>query len=362
MIAIQVPDTYLNQDGLLAQVGDYIQPLAKRVLIITSPTAWRHTAATLEASLRQHGLHYRTLFLEGYCTEESIAALREQAHIERAELILGVGGGKVLDTAKAVADQSGALPMIAVPTVAATCAAWSPISVLYSRDGVHQGRLSLRRLPVWVLVDSTVIARAPVRYLKAGIVDALAKWYEFQPYLRHGDDALSLHINARIARLAVDIFDADGEQALADNQRQQATPALRRVIDAVIALAGIANSVKDERARLGVAHAIHNSLTRQPESKRWLHGEKVGFGLAVQVQLEARHGFDSQELLTQLRRYDSPQTPQALGLTDEARWDLVAAQVTIPADVAARLPFAVDRSALRQALAATVQPATTEAH
>ncbi|ACS85098.1 iron-containing alcohol dehydrogenase family protein [Musicola paradisiaca] len=338
MIAIKVPDTYLNQDGIIARVGDYIQPLAHRVLIVTSPRAWQAASEQVTASLERHGLHYRVLFLEGYCTRETVAALHEQALEERAELILGIGGGRVLDTAKAVGNHQASLPVITVPTIAATCAAWSPISVVYSAQGAHLGAITLQRLPVWVLVDSEVIARSPVRYLKAGIVDALAKWYEFQPYLRHGDDALALQIKAQVARLAVDVFDQYGEQALADNQRQRVTPALHKAIDGAIALAGVANSFRDDKPRLGVGHAIHNSLTHLPALQQWLHGEKVGFGLAVQAQL---------------RRYGSPVTPQALGL-QETDFATIVAQVKIPADVAARLPFAVDDNALQLALWATL--------
>lgn len=168
----------------------------------------------------------------------------------------------------------GQIPVITVPTIAATCAAWSPISVIYSETGAHQGPLALKRLPVWVLVDGEVIAQSPPRYLKAGIVDALAKWYEFQPYLRNGDEGLALALKAQAARLAVDTFNRYGEQAIADNQQKQVTPALRKVIDAAIALAGVANSMKDDVPRIGVAHAIHNSMTRLPELHHWLHGEK----------------------------------------------------------------------------------------
>ncbi|MEH2920052.1 iron-containing alcohol dehydrogenase family protein [Samsonia erythrinae] len=351
MIAIQAPQTYLNRDGVIRSVGEYAAPHARTLLIITSSQAWKATSDAVERSLSEHGLRYQVAFLPGDCTKPAIEVLTAQARAFNAELILGIGGGRVLDVAKAVGDILGQLPVITVPTIAATCAAWSPISVIYSDSGAHNGAYALTRLPVWVLVDSEIIVRSPVRYLKAGIVDALAKWYEFQPYLRHGDDGLALALKAQAARLAVETFNRNGEQAIADNVQGRVTPALRRVIDAVIALAGVANSMKDEVPRIGVAHAIHNSMTRLPELHDWLHGEKVGFGLAVQAFLEHDNDADRIELLTQLRRYGSPLTLSALGLNERPqRVDDIAQNVRIAPKIAARLPFATDAERIQQAL------------
>ncbi|QPI41776.1 iron-containing alcohol dehydrogenase family protein [Pectobacterium aroidearum] len=351
MIAIQAPQTYLNRDGVIRSVGDYAAPYANTILIITSPQAWKTTADAVERSLNEHGLRYQVEFLPGDCTKPAIEALTAQARAFNAELILGIGGGRVLDVAKAVGDIVGQLPVIAVPTIAATCAAWSPISVIYSDSGAHNGPFPLTRLPVWVLVDSEIIAHSPSRYLKAGIVDALAKWYEFQPYLRHGDDGLALALKAQAAKLAVETFNTYGEQAIADNEQGLVTPTLRRVIDAVIALAGVANSMKDEVPRIGVAHAIHNSMTRLPELHDWLHGEKVGFGLAAQAFLEHDNDADREELFSQLRRYGSPITLSALGLNERPQLvENIVQHVKIAPKIASRLPFATDVERIQQAL------------
>ncbi|KHS90924.1 glycerol dehydrogenase [Pectobacterium brasiliense] len=351
MIAIQAPQTYLNRDGVIRSVGEYAAPYASTILIITSPQAWKSTSEAVERSLNEYGLRYQVEFLPGDCTKPAIEALTAQARAFSAELILGIGGGRVLDVAKVVGDILGQLPVITVPTIAATCAAWSSFSVIYSDSGVHNGAFALTRLPVWVLVDSEIIARSPSRYLKAGIVDALAKWYEFQPYLRHGDDGLALALKAQAAKLAVETLNTYGEQAIADNEQGLVTPALRSAIDAVIALAGLANSMKDEVPRIGVAHAIHNSMTHLPELHDWLHGEKVGFGLAVQAFLEHDSDADREELFTQLRRYGSPITLSALGLNERPQLvESIAQHVKIAPKIASRLPFDTDAERIQQAL------------
>nr|WP_218626940.1 iron-containing alcohol dehydrogenase family protein [Sodalis sp. dw_96] len=344
----------MNEPGLIARIGDYVSPFTRDgVMIITSPKAWLATQQAVDSSFAALDIHYQRYFLQGECTAATIAAFTEQAVAGDFKLIIGIGGGKVLDTAKGIAESGGRLPLITVPTVAATCAAWSPISVLYTEAGAHLNSMPLQRTPEWVLVDSQIIAQTPVRYLKAGIVDALAKWYEFEPYLRHDDSSLSLVLKAQAAKLALDIFEQLGEQAIADNQARQVTPALIKVVDAVIALAGMANSMRDEITRIGVAHGIHNSITRQPDLHGFLHGELVGFGLVIQSLLDNTAGAPSRpKLLGLLKAFSTPLTLRQLGVTESVatRAAQIARDVQIAPSIAARLPFELNVDRIEQAL------------
>jgi glycerol dehydrogenase-like iron-containing ADH family enzyme len=353
VIGVKAPQNYLNEPGLIARIGDYVAPISRdKVMIITSPKAWLATQRAVETSFAPHGIQYQRYFLQGECTAATIAAFTEQAAAEDIRLIIGIGGGKVLDTAKGIAESGGRLPLITVPTVAATCAAWSPISVLYTEAGAHLNSMPLQRTPEWVLVDSQIIAQTPVRYLKAGIVDALAKWYEFEPYLRQDDSSLSLILKAQAAKLALDIFEQLGEQAVADNQARQVTPALIKVVDAVIALAGMANSMRDEITRIGVAHGIHNSITRQPDLHGFLHGELVGFGLVIQSLLDTTGAPSRARLLNLLKVFSTPLTLRELGVTESVarRATQIAQGVQIAPAIAARLPFALNAERIEQAL------------
>ncbi|XBS68599.1 iron-containing alcohol dehydrogenase family protein [Acerihabitans sp. KWT182] len=353
MIVVKAPQNYLNEPGIVDRIGDYVAPFTRdHVMIITSPKAWQATRQAVDASFDALGIVYQRYFLTGECTAAAIASFTEQALADDVALIIGIGGGKVLDTAKGIAESSGRLPLITVPTVAATCAAWSPISVLYTADGTHLNSMPLQRTPEWVLVDSRIIAETPVRFLKAGIVDSLAKWYEFEPYLRQDDSSLSLVLKAQAARLAVDVFEQIGEEAVADNQARRVTPALIKVVDAVIALAGMANSMRDEVARIGVAHGIHNSMTRHPDLHRFLHGELVGFGLVVQSLLDTPHAPSRTRLLSLLKAFSTPLTLRELGIIDSvsARAAQIAQGVNIAPSIAARLPFELNAERIEQTL------------
>jgi len=353
VLAIKSPQTYYHKSGIRAQVGEYIAPLAKRIAVITTLRAWEAVNPELEASLQAHNLQYRVEFLAGECSDDAIAQHTAKVKAQGAELVLGIGGGRVLDTAKGVGNLLADVAIVTFPTVAATCAAWSPITIVYNEAGGHVRSQPLTKMPVLVLVDSEVIANSDVRFLKAGIVDALAKWYEFRPYQQKNRDSLALNLKVQAARFAVDTFIEFGEQAVKDNQQHKVTPALVKVIDANIAVAGMANSMRDDFPAPGVAHALHNRMTHQPELHDWLHGENVGYGLLLQSILENDGGAPDADLLALLKQFDAPlRLPQTLGERAETL-QTMAQEVKFSAQNAARLPFTLSAATILQALKAT---------
>ncbi|POP44070.1 oxidoreductase [Superficieibacter electus] len=353
MLAIKSPDTYYHEPGLRHEAGKIIATLSQNILLIASPRAWAQIGPDLEVSLRQHNVRWRVEMMNGECSDTVIAHFIDRAKLAGAGLILGVGGGRVLDTAKAVANGLEQVMSVTFPTIAATCAAWSPLTIIYDDAGRYQRRLLLDRLPKAVLVDSEIIAKSSVRYLKAGIVDALAKWYEFAPYQRLEPASLALNLKVQTARQALDTFRQYGTQALLDNEQGLVSEALIRVIDASIAIAGMANSIREDNPTPGVAHAIHNRLTWEPELHHWLHGEKVGFCLLVQSLLERGDIGPDPELLAFLRQYEMPLTLAPLSAPDPTVFRAIAEGVTIPDSAAKRLPFDVSTAALEQALHAS---------
>lgn len=353
MLAIKSPKAYIQRAGLRAQAGEYIQPIARHIRIITSPKAWQAVNPELTQSLDAHAIRWELTFLSGECTDEAIAELSEQTQQQGASAILAVGGGRVLDCAKAAGDRLEHLSVINFATLAATCAAWSPVAIIYNAQGGHLRSQPLKKMPELVLVDSEVIARSPVRYLKAGIVDALAKWYEFRPYQRQNPDSLALDLKVMAAERAVEAYRQWGDAAVEDNQAQQASFALERVIDANIVLAGLANSMRDDLPTPGVAHAIHNRLTHQPELHGWLHGEKVGYCLLVQSLIEQENGEPDRELVELLHRFGSPLRLPTLSGNRAERLRALAVQFSFPAASAARLPFTLSPESLEKALLAT---------
>jgi glycerol dehydrogenase len=210
-------------------------------------------------------------------------AARETA----ADAIVGVGGGKTLDTAKAVAHPAG-LSLVVVPTIASTDAPTSALSVVYDDDGAFLEYRFFGRNPDAVLVDTAIIAQAPVRLLVAGIGDGLSTFFEAdassttrKPTMAGGPPLLAA---TTLARLCYDTLLADGEAARHACELGVVTPALDRVVEANTLLSGLGF----ESGGLAAAHAIHNGLTVLHETHDYWHGEKVAFGVIALLVLEGR--------------------------------------------------------------------------
>jgi glycerol dehydrogenase len=152
----------------------------------------------------------------GECRRDEVAAIVGAAQALKARVIVGAGGGKVLDAARAGAAELD-LPVVNCPTTASSDAPCSALSVLYTDDGAFERYLFYRRNPDLVLVDTAVIARAPVRLLVAGMGDALATWFEVRtvieahrPNQLHGATTMTA---GALARLCFDTLLADGPAA-----------------------------------------------------------------------------------------------------------------------------------------------------
>src|SRR6185295_16779837 len=208
-----------------------------------------------------------------------------QAH--HAQIIIGAGGGKVLDTARAVAAELK-LPVVNCPTVASSDAPCSALSVIYTDEGEFQEYRIYGKNPDLVLVDTQVIAQSPPRLLVAGMGDALATWFEAKTCadgrVKNMRGGLSTQSALALAKLCYRTLLTDGADALCAVQTQVVTPALERLVEANTLLSGIGF----ESSGLAAAHAIHNGLTTVPATHAYLHGEKVAFGLLTQLVLEGQ--------------------------------------------------------------------------
>ncbi|MGH6859751.1 MAG: glycerol dehydrogenase [Phyllobacterium sp.] len=242
----------------------------------------------IDARIIRHG---------GECSEREIAALIDEARAAGADVIIGAGGGKALDTAKAAAHALG-LPMIVFPTIAASDAPCSALAVIYNEDGSVVRDLFLPRNPDLVLVDTALIARAPARYLAAGIGDALATWYEAESCRRSGAfncmNMPGVSLAYEVARFCRDTILEFGVAALDDCDSKVAGEALERVVEANILLSGIGF----ESGGVAGAHAIHHGLCELDDVHGYLHGEKVAIGVLAGLLLH-----DQQDEFERIRRF-----------------------------------------------------------
>jgi glycerol dehydrogenase len=246
--------------------------------------------------------------------------------------VIGLGGGRSIDGAKGVSARRG-LPLITVPTAASNDAPTSRIFVVYNDDGSLARVERLRNNPHAVIVDTSILLRAPVRLLRAGIGDALSKKFEAEQCAAVGGvtslGTQPLALPAAIADFGYATLRAHAAAALADVAAGRPSTSLERVIEAVILMSGLGF----ENGGLSLAHSLTRGFTRAPGPSRMLHGEQVAFGLLVQLSLMRDAEPALLDLLTLYGQIGLPRTLADIGLSaanDAELAKVAAATFTAP--------------------------------
>jgi glycerol dehydrogenase-like iron-containing ADH family enzyme len=349
------PSCVIRGENALKESADSLCSLGKRPLVVGGDRTIPFLQPYLDSIGKKHPL---ALVYHSYapdCSENSLTHLKKSVKSHQADFIIGVGGGKALDTAKLLAHHCQ-MPIATLPTSGATCAAWTALANIYSDAGAFLYDVGLSRCPDLLILDYSIIQTAPTRTLVAGIGDALAKWYEAS--VSSGNSTATLTIAAvQQARVLRDILFQKSANALENIGGGD----WREVVDATVLLAGVIGGLGGANCRTVAAHAIHNGLTHIRASHHALHGEKVAYGILVQLRLEEivqgnQLAVSSRGQLLQF--YDAiglPKTLEDLGLKEVSLAKLrQSAEITCQPDSDIhRLPFAVSPEQVMAAMVST---------
>ena len=282
-------------------------------LIVASKSADALLSGAWAQTLPDAGFVHQVHHFGGECSIAEIARVKVEACQQQARVIVGAGGGKALDTARAVAADLN-LPVVSCPTVASSDAPCSALSIIYTEEGVFREMRLFRRNPDLVLVDTQVIAQSPARLLVAGMGDALSTWFEaktcVEASVRNMRGGASTRSALALAQLCYRTLLEDGTDALAALRTKSITAGLERLVEANTLLSGLGF----ESSGLAAAHAVHNGLTAVPETRAYLHGEKVAFGVLVQLILEGQPHSIMEEVLRFSTSVGLPVTLAEIGL------------------------------------------------
>jgi len=277
------PGRYVQGQDARKRLGKELERFGEEGFVVCGNYVAKNLLQDFEPYL-SNGIHARIEEFGGECSDEEIQRLLQLVKSSNPDFIVGLGGGKVIDTAKAVANQS-CLPVAVVPTIAATDAPCSALSVIYTEGGEFRRLFFHRKNPDLVLVDTQIIADAPVELLVSGMGDALATWFEAQSsmssYAANMTGDLGSFTAYTLARLCYDTILEYGILAKSACENGVVTPALERIVEANTLLSGLGF----ESGGLGAAHAIHNGFTVLPEARKRYHGQKVAFGTIASLFL-----------------------------------------------------------------------------
>lgn len=351
------PAKVIRGAGVLQAAGAEIARWGSRPLIIIGDRSLATTQAHLQPILAASQLHIAQASYGADCCEASLKSLRKSAKEHKADVIIGIGGGKALDTAKLVAHHVQ-LPVVTIPTSAATCAAWTALSNVYSEAGAFLYDVALSRCPDLLILDYDLIQTAPQRTLVAGIGDAIAKWYEASVSSGHSQQTLIIAA-VQQARVLRDILLQKSATAL----QQPGSEVWREVVDATVLLAGVIGGIGGAQCRTVAAHAVHNGLTHIC-GRHSIHGEKVAYGILVQLRLEEMilgnqlAASARQQLLKFYAEIGLPQKLGDLGLANITLSELqTSAEIALaPNSDIHRLPFKVALEQLMASMVSTTAP------
>lgn len=283
------PGRYVQGAGAIREIGLHASRIGTCALVIGGKTALTLCGEEIRSSLAQKEIPCFQECFQGVSSQLEIRRLTGIASANRADIIIALGGGASIDAGKAVSHEMN-VPVIVIPTVISTDAPCSALSVIYNEAGVFERYLFLRKNPDCVLVDTTLVAQSPARFLVAGMGDALATFWESDTCFRSGKPnpltggALPTLATRALARLCYETLLESGLQAKLAVERKVVTPAVEAIVEANTLLSGLSS----ENGGHAGAHSIHNGLTALTSTKNRLHGEKVAFGVIAQLVLEGR--------------------------------------------------------------------------
>jgi glycerol dehydrogenase len=352
--ALVAPRRYVQGPGALAEAGKLVSRIGTHALVLWGPNAKAAAGGDLVASLGAAGVEAVPFLFSGESSRGQVRLGVDAARAARATVVVAAGGGKAMDTGRAVAFGIG-VPFVAVPTIASNDSPTSACTVYYTDDGVLDGWDVWPANPDLVLVDTGVIAGAPVRWLVSGMGDALATWFEAEAAARADRVAFSGGVPTAaalaLARLCHDTLMEHGLAARADVERHRTTPAVEAVVEANVLLSGIGW----ESGGLATAHTVGNGITILPGTHPYSHGEKVAFGLLVQMCLDPAVPAPLRDrVLDFMVAVGLPVTLDGIGVggADEAEFRRVADALTGPGQLIHNHAFPVNAPDLFSAITA----------
>lgn len=336
------PSKYVQGSGELKNLGTYAKAYGKKALVLITASGYKRIGKTVNGSFENAGVTPVFEYFNRECSKNEINRLIGIMDNTGCEVVIGIGGGKILDTAKAVAYYK-TTPVIICPTIASTDAPCSALSVIYSDEGVFEEYLFLPANPNLVLMDTEVITKSPVRLTVSGMGDALATYFEARACAASGATSCAggqtTAAALALAKLCFDTLMSEGVKAKMALEVGACTIAVEKVIEANTLLSGIGF----ESSGLAGAHAIHNGFTVLEECHHMYHGEKVAFGTLTQLVLENVDADELQEIIEWCIELGLPVTLGELGVkevTDE-KIMAVANAACAEGDTLHNMPFTV---------------------
>ena len=325
---------YVQAPGSIEIVGREAELLhCKKALIVAGAKAYDHAGAKLEASLKNYGIDFEVFIMTTDCTYETLAYLKSEVVPKvQPDCVISLGGGKVMDMGKATGHGCD-LPVINVPTSVATVNCWSAMSVMYTPDHKPIDRIWHAKENNAVIIDTQIIAEAPVKLFASGMADAFAKYIETGLMMEYNNlftTPVGMYCSKILAGTTNEILLNKGEKAYRDCAAHQVTEELEACTFANIATTALAAAVNYNNHKALIrggkkgatfAHAMYYACKTiyTEETAEWLHGEIVGLGCQAAMYAYERPEFETKNFSRYMASIHQPMSLRDIGIdpTDE---------------------------------------------
>lgn len=299
---------YIQENGAIRLLGEELERLGcHSPFILGGKTALSLTQDIIKQDLSDKGIEPRLYLYQGFCNPEHCEGIVRSFDFMECDAVIGIGGGNVMDAAKLCAAMAG-IPVINIPTSTATCAAFTPLSVLYNEQGQTIGTRHHATEVNVILADMEILCRQPVHLLVAGVYDSLAKLIELRQRL-DGQPSEKIDIGLlssfEMSKFLYERLLSELTEVIDDVSNGRNTKRVYDTVYLILALTGVVSGLARGSNQTAIAHKIYEiTRTLFPEqAKKALHGELVAIGLTVQLlyngdtaqidefrQLMRRHG------------------------------------------------------------------------
>lgn len=345
------PEAYVQGREVVDDIGEHIGSLGTACLLLADDVVLDLVGERVVQSLEAADIEAETLEFNGESSETEIQRVADVVDERETDVIVGAGGGKALDTAKAVREETGGA-MVSMPTVASTDSPTSALSVIYSEHGEFEEYRFYDQHPDLVLLDTAVVAGAPTRFFRSGVADGLATWFEADATYQSGGQNVvggtPTRAGHRLAKLCYATLRDHALSAVDAVEEGAVTESVAAVSEANTLLSGLGF----ESGGLAAAHSVHNGLTQLEETHDATHGEKVNVGTVTQLVLEGREDGFVEDYVEFSLALGLPVTLADIGLDDAttAQLDTVAEAACDPEETIHNEPFEVTPPMVRDAL------------
>lgn len=310
------PRKFVISNGEISHLAKYISDYGSPAMLVAHPDDAARVQESLD-QVRADGIELVMSQFGGEATRKETEQTKELCKEKGCRVVIGLGGGKAIDVGKVVANELN-LPSVIVPTIASNDAPCSKMAVLYTTEHEYSETVVFPNNPDMVIVDTGIIAKAPVRFLVSGMGDAFATYYEARSCMRceapNSNGGTATNAAFAMAELCRKILLEDSAKALEACKAGLVTKALENVIEANILLSGIGF----ESGGLAVAHPVSAGLTVIPETHHMMHGETVAIGTLVQLILENAPEEELREVYQYYKLVGLPTSLKAIGITENA--------------------------------------------